>query len=152
MIGKIVPNAGIHGTMASESIGRTQTVIDQNHPGFMLILYGVNDVIHGRSVGTIIGSLDQMVNICKQNNVGPVLATYPVPITSHRVFAGGTMAINVGIRDLASSHGIRCVDLEREFAVDGDFPLADPTLMEPDGLHPNEAGTQLMALAFADQF
>ncbi len=152
LIEKVVLNAGIHGTMAGDHIGRTQTIIDQNHPAFMLILYGVNDVIHGRGVAGINSALDQMVLICKQNQVVPVLATYPVPIAGHRAFAGGTLALNENIRGLAQVHGIKCVDLEQEFAVDGDFPVADPLLMEPDGLHPNDAGTQLMALAFADLF
>jgi lysophospholipase L1-like esterase len=152
MIGKLVPNAAIHGTMATAHVSRTQKIIDQNHPAFMLILYGVNDIIHGRGVTGIIGALDQMVQICKQNNVVPVLATYPVPFGSHRGFANGTIALNENIRLLAQAHSIKCVDLEREFAVDGGFPVADPTLMETDGLHPNDAGTQLMALAFADLF
>ncbi len=152
MIGKLVPNTAIHGTMATASVGRTQKIIDQNHPAFMLILYGVNDIIHGRGITSIIGALDQMVQICKQNNVVPVLATYPIPFGSHRGFANGTIALNENIRLLASVHSIKCVDLEREFAVDSVLPVADPSLMETDGLHPNDAGTQLMALAFADLF
>lgn len=145
MIGKSVPNFGIGGSTAEDNVGRTQSVIDQCRPGFMLILYGVNDVIHAHGIGTIIAALDQMVEICKSNHVVPVLATYPRPITNHAVFGPRTRVLNEQIRSLASSKGIHCVDLYNEFD-------ANPDLYEPDGLHPNDAGTQLMTLAFADLF
>ena len=60
---------------------------------------------------------------------------------------------------IASANGIRCVDLEKEFSTGYDNtdpirsrPIVDPTLYMPDGLHPNDAGTQVMALSFADLF
>jgi lysophospholipase L1-like esterase len=157
MIGKTVVNAAIHGTTARASIGRTQAVINSTHPAFMLILYGINDMIHSHGVPSTLDALDQMVLICKQNQVLPVLATYPVPVKSYRLFAYNIIALNQGIRDLSKRHGIRCVDLEREFALPPD--PADPgnvtspeELFTGEGLHPNEAGTQIMALAFADLF
>ena len=157
LIGKIVVNAGVGGSRVQSGVGRTQQVINRNHPAFMLILYGVNDVIHGQNVGNILSSLDQIVLICKQNNVVPVLATYPIPIAGHRLFAFNTIHLNAGIRDIAKTEGIKCVDLEREFSLDSDpanpdWVVPDPSLYEPDGLHPNDMGTQVMAMAFADLF
>ena len=145
LIGKSVPNFGIGGSAAVNNVGRTKDVIDKVHPGFMIILYGVDDVIHAYGIGSIISALDQMVDICKRNHVVPVLATYPRPITGHAVFGPRTRALNDEIRSLASSKGVHCVDLYNEFD-------ANPDLYEPDGLHPNDAGTQIMALAFADLF
>lgn len=155
-IGKVVVNAGINGTMAREGLGRIQSVIVGNRPGFMLILYGINDVIHGQGTGGTAGALRQMVEICRQNNVVPVLATYPIPFGSHGVFAGGTRGLNFAIRSLASEMRVPCVDLEAEFGgapgPDGAIVPANRALMEADGLHPNDAGTQVMAWAFADLF
>jgi lysophospholipase L1-like esterase len=156
-VGKIAVNAGIGGTMARESIGRTQTVINQNHPAYMLILYGVNDIIHGKGVPSTLDALAQIVLICQQNNVVPVLATYPIPFGSHGAFASGTFSLDEGIRALAQTQGLKCVDLEMEFALEtgsssSDWIETNPTLMESDGLHPNEMGTQIMAMAFADLF
>ena len=145
MISKSVPNYGISGSVATENVGRAKSVIDQCHPGFMLILYGVNDVIHGHGIDGIISALDQMVETCKSNHVVPVLATYPQPITGHAIFGPRTRTLNEEIRNLASAKGIHCVDLQKEFN-------ASPEFYEADGLHPNDAGTQLMALAFADLF
>ena len=145
MIMKTVVNTGVAGSIATENIDRTQSAIDRFHPAFMLILYGVNDLIHSASVSAVEEALDQMVLICKQNNVVPVLATYPEPIQDHQGFAPRVLALNQRIRAIASTRGIECVDLEVEFA-------ANPAFYEEDGLHPNDAGTQVMAMAFADLF
>ena len=157
LIGKIVYNTGIGGSEAGSNVGRTQSAINKYHPAFMLILYGVNDVIMGRNVNGILGALNQMVLICKQNNVVPVLATYPVPIAGHKLFAYNTIMLNNGIRTISSANGIPYVDLERDFSMGEDpansnWVVPNPLLYEPDGLHPNDAGTQIMALAFADLF
>lgn len=145
MIGKSVANTGISGSIASENVARTQSAIDRYHPGFMLILYGVNDVIHGRGIEGIAGAVDAMVATCLDNHVVPVLATYPRPITGHAIFGPRTSRLNEHIKSIASSRGIKCVNLESEFN-------ANPEWYMPDGLHPNDTGTQVIALAFADLF
>ena len=145
MIGKAVYNTGVSGSMASENIERTQGAIDRFHPAFMLILYGYNDIVHSFGVPSTIEALDQMVVICKENHVVPVLATYPEPIGDHAAYAPTVLVLNSRIRALANTHGISCVDLQPEFA-------DSTTLMEDDGLHPNDAGTQVMAISFAELF
>lgn len=145
LIGKSVVNTGVAGTMAVENVERTQAAIDRFHPAFMLILYGVNDVIHGYGPSAIAGALTEMVQICKDNHVVPVLATYPETILDHAAFGPRVLQLNSRIRNLAGELDVHCVDLEKEFG-------ADPDLYEIDGLHPNDAGTQIMALAFADLF
>jgi lysophospholipase L1-like esterase len=145
MIGKIVYNTGVPGSRAQGNVGRTQEAINKYRPAFMLILYGINDIIMSRGVPSTVGSINQMVAICKQNNVVPVLATYPMPIGDHSLFAFNTSLLNEGIRSVAKAEGIKLVDLEKEFR-------EDPTLYLGDGLHPNDAGTQIMAMAFADLF
>jgi len=145
LLGKIVFNTGVSGSIATENVDRTQAAIDRFHPAFMLILYGVNDLIHSMEVSAVDEALQGMIDICRQNHVVPVLATYPEPIGDHGAFAPRVLLLNEHIQSLASENGLRCVDLEAEFA-------ADPLLYEPDGLHPNDAGTQIMAMAFADLF
>lgn len=145
LIGKTVYNTGVPGSRANSNVGRTQQAIDKYHPAYMLILYGANDMIMSEGVGSTISSVSQMVTICKDNQVLPVVATYPVPITGHSLFAFPMTLLNEGIREIARAEGLKCVDLEREFDM-------DPLLYMGDGLHPNDAGTQIMALAFADLF
>ena len=145
MIGKSVANTGISGSLASENVARAQSAIDSYHPGFMIILYGVNDVIHGHGIEGIAAAIDAMVSTCLDNHVVPVLATYPRPIEGHGIFGPRTSRLNEHIKSIASSRGVKCVNLESEFNM-------NPEWYMPDGLHPNDAGTQVMALAFADLF
>ena len=104
------------------------------------------------------GRHQKMVAICKENHVVPVLATYPPPTREHRIFGGGVERLNNGIRDLGVSKAFAWWT-EKEFSVSYDtsqpgrrIPIADETLYMPDGLHPNDAGTHIMAMAFADLF
>lgn len=156
LIDKTVYNTGVGGTIAQFNVERTQAAIDRFHPAFMLILYGVGDVIHGFSTSSTVDALGEMASICRDNHVVPVLATYPIPFDSHGAFAEGTRSLNRGIRALADEGNIPCVDLEVEFAGTPDpatgISAADRALMEEDGLHPNDDGTQIAALAFADLF
>ena len=145
LIGKSAINVGVAGTMAVENVERAQAAIDRFHPGFMLILYGVNDVIHGYGPTAIVDALERMAQICTDNQVVPVLATYPEPVLEHAGFAPRILQLNSRIRALADERNLRCVDLEQEFA-------ANLELYQADGLHPNDAGTQIIAMAFADLF
>ena len=84
---------------------------------------------------------------------GTVLATYPVPLRpSPEAPARPTGASGV----FASELNVPSVDLAVEFAGTTDSATGisdmDTALVEADGLHPNDAGTQIMALAFADLF
>jgi len=157
LIGKTVHNEGEEGSKAEDNVGRTQDAINAHHPAYMIILYGVNDIIRGNGVDSILPALNEMVSICKRNSVVPVLMTYPVLTYDHEFFAGGALALNAGIRAIAKAEGIRCVDLEKEFSAGDDpafpgWPLPDYALYEPDGLHPNDLGTQIIAMACADLF
>ena len=145
LIEKTVLNTGVPGSLATENVARTQEAIDKYHPGFMLILYGVNDIIHGIGTGAIVQALEGMVETCKENQVVPVLATYPEPLVDYVAFADRVLLLNTRIRELAKELDLSCVDLEHEFE-------ANPEFYEDIGLHPNDAGTQVMALAFADLF
>ena len=155
-IAKTVYNTGVGGTIAQFNVERSQAAIDRFHPAFMLILYGVGDVIHGFGTSSIVDALRQMVSICRENHVVPVLATYPIPFGDHGAFAEGTRALNQGIRALTSEMSVPCVDFAVEFEETTDpvtgMSGTDPSLIVEDGLHPNDAGTQIMALAFADLF
>ena len=145
LTGKNVVNAGKSGTLARNNIDRARTHIDQAQPGFMLILYGIIDVVGGHGTGAAVDALRGMVRICKDNQVVPVLATYPVPVGPSAGLAGAIRSFNEGIRALAKEQGIPCVDLEAEFG-------ANPKLFGSDGLHPNDLGMHVMAMAFGDLF
>lgn len=143
MTGKTVINEGTGGQRASGGASRAASVLNRHKPAVMTILYGANDLIQGDSPEGVIASLSSIINACRANQTEPVLATLTPMVEGHALWAGGVMTLNDMIRDLASSAGVRLVDLERKFG-------SDPVmLLMPDGLHPNDAGNQVIADAFA---
>jgi lysophospholipase L1-like esterase len=143
MIGKTVINAGKGGEKSSGGAARAASVLRQHKPAAMTILYGANDLTAGASTEETITSLRSIINVCRENQTEPVLATLTPMVAGHELWAGGVVMLNEHIRALASSAGVRLVDLEREFG-------SDPSmLLLPDGLHPTTAGNQVIADAFA---
>lgn len=149
LVGMTVYNEGVSGSTAAYGASRASTVIRRRKPAYMLVLYGVNDILFYRSVSSVVDSLSSIVSTCQNNHVLPVLATYPVPIRSHAIFAGSVRRLNESIRALADERGLECVDLEKEFSHNGE---PDPALYLDDGLHPTPEGNQIIAAAFADLF
>ncbi len=149
LIGKTVTNDGISGSTAASGASRCASVIARRKGAFMLVLYGVNDILYGWGTDSAAGAVESIINTCRNNHVVPVLATYPIPIHGHEIYAGRVYRLNDAIRGLASKYGLECVDLESEFS-SGNGP--DPGLYMEDGLHPNAEGNKIIALAFADLF
>ena len=149
LVGMNVCNEGISGSTASYGASRVSTVIQRRKPAYMLVLYGVNDILFRRSVSDTAAALASIVSTCQDRHVLPVLATYPVPIASHAIFAAPVRRLNEAIRELAAERGLECVDLEKEFSHNGE---PDPSLYLSDGLHPTPDGNQIIAAAFADLF
>ena len=143
LLGKTVVNSGSSGEQSADGASRAPGVLARYQPGFLLILHGVNDIIHGHSSESAAANVRSMVVSAKNNKTVPVVATYPIPTDGHAAFAGGVTTLNNLIRDMAGAEDVTVVDLESEFsgAVD---------LLGPDGLHPNDAGTQVIAMSFFD--
>ncbi len=141
--GKTVINAGIGGEESSGALSRCGRLLAAYKPGYLLILTGANDAIMGYSTDNAVANIRAMVQKAKANGTVPVVATL-LPMTGeHGLFDGSAQRISAGIRGVASSEGVALVDLQGEFG-------AGTGLLIGDGLHPNDAGNQLMALAFND--
>ena len=143
LTGLNVINAGVSGERSSSTAGRTGSVLNRHQPGFLLILTGHNDAIFDRDYDSVIGNLRSIVQQAKGNKTVPILATL-LPIHAPRTFATGpAQDYSVGIRLLAKEEGVKLVDLEKEFG--------DDAFLQCDGLHPNAAGSAIIAAAFADK-
>ena len=122
-------NTGVGGSRAQDNVGRTQSAIDKYHPAYMLILYGINDIIHSHGVAPTIGAVNQMVLVCKQNNVVPVVATYPEVIRNNMEGVGAGSGVqfispflNLGNREYLPAR------LSEAFAEHGiDIPVEEMT-------------------------
>lgn len=141
LTGLTVVNEGISGEKASEGRARFAGVLNNHKPGRVMILYGVNDIMHHQSLNHIIGDLRYMVQIAKANNTKVALATLTPMIDRHRgMFQPTIEALNDRIRLMAAEEDAPLVDLAPLFGTGEGLQI--------DGLHPNAEGSEIMANAF----
>lgn len=142
LIGKPVANEGVPGSTSDQGAARVGGVLRSLKPGYLLILYGANDVIHGRDDAATIANLQSIIQAARNNQTIPVIATLTPMDYSHAIFNGGVKSLNDAIRNLASQEGVTLVDLESAFG-------SNPIYLQSDGLHPNDQGYALIAQEFA---
>ena len=145
MTGKRVINEGRGGEEAGGAAGRIGSALRANRPGVVTILYGANDVLHSRSDESILSALRRMINVAREDQTIPVLATLTPMTGLYKPWSGAVMALNDDIRVLAATEEVKLVDLEKEFS-------DAPDLFLHDGLHPTDLGNYLIARAFAELF
>ena len=145
LIGKTVVNEGNGGERSAGGGGRVDGILRSQKPGYLLIFYGANDVIHGVSHEDTVGSLRRIITAAKKNKTVPVITTLLPAYTEHAYMQGGIAGLNPMIRQLASTEGVALADMESAFG-------ADETLLQEDGLHPSATGADLVARVYADMF
>lgn len=144
MSGKTVYNRGVSGSESGYGVSTVNSNLEQYKPGYLLILYGINDIIRGRNVQSIINNLQTMIRAAKQNKTVPIIATLTPLFGWYKAYQSLTNTLNEQIRWLASSEDVPLADLAASF----DF---DASYIGSDGLHPNKQGQQLIAATFCDQ-
>ena len=138
--GKNVLNFGSPGTTTAYGVSIIGSAVARK-PGYVCILYGANDAIHGRSIDDAKENLRQIIAVCKANQCKPIIATPSKMIRSHSIFDPAAERIANAIRQLAKEEGVTLVDLYKAFG-DGEAYLV------ADGLHLTEAGSDLIAQQF----
>lgn len=143
LAGKTVNNYGRPNESTGNAAGRAGGILASTKPAACCFMLGAIDLIRGYGRDNAIENLRSIIRQCKANKTVPIMATLTPMNRSHSLWAGEVKKLNNAIRDLASAEGVRLVDLESRFG-------SGEGLLLEDGLHPNEAGNQLMAEAFAD--
>jgi lysophospholipase L1-like esterase len=140
LLGKTVINEGISGSTSYYGALRVGSVLQKHKPGYLLTLYGVND-IGGRTNTDIINSLREIIQTAKNNQTIPVIATL-TPVFGQRAWkAPHVRNLNENIRILAKEENILLVDLENAFNW-------NEKLIDSNGIHPNPLGYELIAKTF----
>lgn len=143
LLARRVINAGVSGERSWEGRNRFSSLLDRHKPGYVLILYGANDVIYQATTGTI-DNLHYMVNAARHRQIIPIIATLTPAFGSHAYMQQEISNLNPRIRQFAAGERVRLADLERTFR-------NDPALLLSDGLHPNAEGMRVIALSFFDK-
>ncbi|MBA4386423.1 MAG: hypothetical protein C0404_00475 [Verrucomicrobia bacterium] len=141
LLGKTVIDAGVPGDESWQGLVRMDGILRGRKPGYVLLLYGANDLISGRDAFGIKETTRAMIVKARDNKTVPVLATLTPVFGNYADLAAGVEETSAAIRELGFEEGVRVVDLEAAFDWRAD-------LMTNDGVHPNEAGHKIMAEAF----
>jgi lysophospholipase L1-like esterase len=122
----------------SHFVGRTNSILDSEKPSHLLILLGTNDARVGIVDGAV-SNLQAMADSANARGITVIIGTIPPNLQDP----------SSNVRAAAISDGIRSLQGARIAEVRG--ALGDGAGLFPDGLHPNEAGSSIIAGAFIDQ-
>ena len=134
----------VHGGPPPDGVTRLPAVLTGEAPQALLLLEGVNDLITGNSVASVIDGLRTMIRDARGRGVTVFLGTL-LPQRPGGARTGHIELIvpaNAAIRSLAAAEGAELVDVYQAF---GGSP--DPWI-DADGLHPNATGYKKMADTF----
>jgi len=141
---KRVINQGIPGERARNGLARLGGVLDVHKPGHVLILHGVNDIIHGGNPDHIAEQIRGMIRVARVRNVLPAVSTITPFVGNREGFNGAVDLANERIRSVASQEGVLLVDCHQVINGRPDYVLAD-------GLHYSEVGSMAVAAAWSDR-
>jgi lysophospholipase L1-like esterase len=141
-----VINEGFGGERADESFSRFRDALSQHRPEAVLLMHGVNDLngTHDGRVQLAADAMEELVKEARNRGSAPFVATLP-PLGP-----GGKAACpecvepyNSLVRRMAAAKGATLVDVHAAWG-------GRPGLMGADGIHPSEAGYEVIATAFFD--
>jgi lysophospholipase L1-like esterase len=139
-------NEGLGGEKATESVSRFREALDTHRPEAVLVMHGVNDlngVDEGR-VQAAVDALEELVKAAKDEGATTFVATLPPLGPGGK--AGCPECVdpyNDRIRAMVSAKGAVLVDVHEAWGTRTD-------LMGADGIHPTEAGYEVIATQFFD--
>jgi lysophospholipase L1-like esterase len=139
-----VLNEGLGGERVIASIGRFKAALAADHPEAVLLMHGINDMNapeDGR-IQSAVDALEELVKLARDAGLPTFVATLPP-------FGNGPKAscpecvepYNERIRSMAAAKKAVLVDVEAAWG-------NGTGLMGADGIHPTEAGYEVIAEAF----
>jgi acyl-CoA thioesterase-1 len=130
-----VVNAGVSGDTTAGGLSRIDWVLKQQ-PGVLVVELGGNDALRGQPLANTESNLRQIIRRGRDAGAEVLLLGMDVPSNYGPDYAGGFADMYLRI---AEQEGVTLVPgFVREVG-------ADPSLMQPDGLHPTAEGQRLLA-------
>lgn len=134
-----VVDQGVGGAKTADMCDRLEAALNV-HPGFVVIMGGINDLARGESLETIERNIDTMCTHVESHGAAPVLCT----VTPTGDYPAQKDALNAWITEYAHSKGYDLIDFYAALNDASSPGHADPALVF-DGTHPNSAGYTAMA-------
>ncbi len=142
-------NAGIPGDTARGGAARVERLLEES-PDLVTVQFGLNDVYMGIGIGSFEAALRAIVRAVIDNGALPVLCTScPVAYPSDQQMVDPAYE---AIRRIASLSSLPVADLERHWLATADLDADVDDYFLEDGVHPTDAGHELMALGLLALF
>src|SRR6202166_4741945 len=133
-IAATVANAGVSGDTASGGLGRLDWSVSEGTEA-VIVEFGANDALRGLDPNLTKAALDKILSKLKDRHIAVLLAGMRAPRNMGADYARAFDAIYPA---LASTHSV----VFYPFFLDG--VATDPKLNLPDGLHPTNAGIDVI--------
>jgi acyl-CoA thioesterase-1 len=130
-----VVNASIAGDTSAGGLARLPRLLEQHRPSLVIIELGGNDGLRGQPVATLRDNLASMIEQSELSGAAVVLAGIQIPPNYGPSYTRSLAAV---YPELAQRFEVPLIE----------FLLADVALdrglMQPDGIHPNAAGQEIV--------
>lgn len=145
MLGKTVINDGRGGERVGVTgVARSRRALDRYQPGFLLVMYGLNDVFDGYGADNIGARIREIIQAAKGNQTIPVVSTITPAVGTFRViFNPGIVRANEEIKRVCAEEGVVLVDCYAVIEGRADY-------VQSDGIHLTDAGASAVAAQFLD--
>jgi acyl-CoA thioesterase I len=134
-LGIEIVNAGVSGDTTAGGLRRLDWALDGDVRVLVLEL-GANDGLRGLPVAQMRDNLAKMIETARARDIEVLLCGMEAPPNFGPQY---TREYRQAFRDLADAHDVEFLP----FFLQG--VAGDATLNQPDGIHPNEAGTRRVA-------
>ena len=129
-----VVNAGVSGDTSAGGVRRIDWALDGDVK-VVIIELGANDILRGQSIAAMKENLARIIERAKARSATVLLAGMEAPTNSGVEYR---QAVHEAFSSLAREHNVP----EIPFLLDGVAGI--DSLNQRDGIHPNEAGTQIV--------
>jgi acyl-CoA thioesterase-1 len=130
-----VLNAGVSGDTSAGGLARLDWVLG-DQPTHLLVELGGNDALRGLPVDQLRENINQIISTAQARGVEVILAGMLAPPNLGRSYGDAFRQV---FRDAATAHDVPLYP----FFLDG--VVLENGLMQPDGIHPNAKGVQVIA-------
>lgn len=130
-----VDNQGVAGDTTADGLARIDNLVAEK-PALVILEFGGNDGLRGVPVDATRKNLDEMIRKLKAASIPVVLAGITLPPNYGPDYVRPFTAI---FPDLAKKYRLRYIPFLLQHV------YSDPNLMQPDGIHPNQAGNEIVA-------